>query len=49
MNDKEKIEILLTLINEIKEKLDQECCQTLMDADSISSKIEKTIKMIVNK
>ena len=32
MNDKEKIETLLDLLNEIKGQLDQECCQTLMDA-----------------
>jgi len=48
MNDKEKIETLLDLLNEIKGQLDQECCQTLMDADSISSKIERTIKNIKN-
>lgn len=43
MTDTEKLEILLNLLDEIKEQLDNECCQTLMDADSISSKIEKTL------
>ena len=43
MTDKEKVDILLNLLEEIKDQLDHECCQTLMDADSISSKIENTL------
>ena len=46
MTDKEKIDVLLNLLEEIKEQLDTECCQTLMDADTISSKIEKTIQKL---
>ena len=48
MNDKDKIDQLLNLLHDIKNQLDSECCQTLMDADSISSKIEKIIKKINN-
>jgi len=48
MDDKKNIEILMDLIEEIKGQLDTECCQTLMDADSISTKIEKTLKKIKN-
>ena len=48
MNDKEKIKQLLILLNEIKTQLDTECCQTLMDADNISVKIEQVIKKIKN-
>ena len=46
MTDKEKVDILLNLLVEIKDQLDHECCQTLMDADTISSKIEKTIQKL---
>ena len=46
MTDKEKVDILLNLLEEIKDQLDNECCQTLMDADTISSKIEKTIQAL---
>jgi len=46
MTDKEKVDILLNLLEEIKDQLDTECCQTLMDADTISSKIEKTIQKL---
>tara|TARA_B100001758_G_C18177456_1_gene487628 strand:+ start:123 stop:269 length:147 start_codon:yes stop_codon:yes gene_type:complete len=46
MNDSEKINLLVKLIEEIKSQLDTECCQTLMDADNISLKIEKTLKEI---
>ena len=44
--NKEKVDILLNLLVEIKDQLDHECCQTLMDADTISSKIEKTIQKL---
>tara|TARA_B100000902_G_C26992457_1_gene755713 strand:- start:479 stop:619 length:141 start_codon:yes stop_codon:yes gene_type:complete len=46
MTDKEKVDILLNLLEEIKDQLDTECCQTLMDADTISSKIEEIIQKI---
>ena len=46
MNDQDKINQLLKLLEEIKTQLDTECCQTLMDADSISSKIEQVIANI---
>ena len=46
MNEAEKIERLIKFLEEIKEKLDTECCQTLMDADSISAKIEQTLAEI---
>lgn len=46
MTQDEKLETLIKLIEEIKTQLDQECCQTLMDADSLSSKIERTLKEI---
>tara|TARA_B100000427_G_C15364447_1_gene531393 strand:- start:41 stop:190 length:150 start_codon:yes stop_codon:yes gene_type:complete len=49
MNEIEKVNILIELLNEIKEQLDTECCQTLMDADTISTKIEKTLKKINQK
>ena len=46
MNESEKLNILIDLLIEIKGNLDTECCQTLMDADSISVKIEKTLREI---
>ena len=46
MSEKEQINQLINLLNEIKSQLDTECCQTLMDADRISTKIEKTLKEI---
>ena len=46
MTHEKKVEILITLIEEIKTQLDHECCQTLMDADSLSGKIEKVLKSI---
>tara|TARA_Y100001934_G_C12157517_1_gene680337 strand:- start:32 stop:178 length:147 start_codon:yes stop_codon:yes gene_type:complete len=46
MTDNQKINILIDLLEEIKSNLDTECCQTLMDADSISLKIENTLKKI---
>lgn len=46
MTDNQKINILTELLNEIKGSLDTECCQTLMDADNISLKIERTLKEI---
>ena len=48
MDDKEKINQLINLLEEVKTQLDTECCQTLMDADSLSLKIEKKIKEIKN-
>lgn len=46
MTDKEKIDELKKLIIKIKEHLDSECCQTLMDADSLSAQIEDTLRNI---
>lgn len=46
MSELEKIDLLTKLLEEIKEQLDTECCQTLMDADSISTKIEKILRDI---
>ena len=46
MSDLQKTEKLIKLLEEIKNQLDTECCQTLMDADSISSKIENILKEI---
>ena len=48
MNESKKLNILIDLLIEIKENLDTECCQTLMDADSISAKIERVLKEINN-
>tara|TARA_B110000495_G_C22791404_1_gene462596 strand:- start:183 stop:329 length:147 start_codon:yes stop_codon:yes gene_type:complete len=48
MSSEEQVSILIELIEEIKTQLDHECCQTLMDADSISTKIERTLKKINN-
>jgi len=48
MTESEKLKILIDLLNEIKGQLDTECCQTLMDADNISLKIEKKLKEINN-
>ena len=44
MNNLEKIKKLTQILEEIKDQLDTECCQTLMDADSISVKIEKILR-----
>ena len=44
MDNKTIIKELLDLLEYIKENLDHQCCQTLMDADSISAKIEEKIK-----
>tara|TARA_Y100001978_G_scaffold174962_1_gene166899 strand:+ start:330 stop:470 length:141 start_codon:yes stop_codon:yes gene_type:complete len=46
MTDKEKIDELKKLIKTIKEHLDTDCCQTLMDADSLSAQIEDTLRNI---
>jgi hypothetical protein len=46
MTHEEQLSILIELIEEIKTQLDHECCQTLMDADSLSTKIERTLKKI---
>ena len=46
MSSEEQVSILIELIEEIKTQLDHECCQTLMDADSLSTKIERTLKKI---
>ena len=43
MNNEDKINELVKLLEHIKENLDTQCCQTLMDADSISLKIEQTL------
>ena len=48
MTSEEKINKLIALIEDIKEHLDHECCQTLMDADSLSAKIEDVLKKIKN-
>ena len=48
MTHEEQVNILIELIEEIKTQLDHECCQTLMDADSLSTKIERTLKKINN-
>ncbi len=48
MTNEEKIQELVNLLEEIKSNLDTECCQTLMDADSISAKIEIMLKKIEN-
>ncbi len=44
MNNEERIQELIELLKFVKDNLDNECCQTLMDADSISAKIEKVLK-----
>jgi hypothetical protein len=44
MNNEDKINELIKLLEYIKDNLDTQCCQTLMDADSISLKIEQTLK-----
>jgi hypothetical protein len=46
MTHEEQLSILIELIEEIKTQLDHECCQTLMDADSLSTKIERTLEKI---
>tara|TARA_B100000965_G_scaffold244075_1_gene204811 strand:- start:125 stop:271 length:147 start_codon:yes stop_codon:yes gene_type:complete len=48
MSTSEKLEKLISLLNEIKSQLDHECCQTLMDADSLSAKIEETLREIID-
>ena len=48
MNNEEKIRELVQLLEHIKEELDHVCCQSLMDADSISEKISNTLKKIEN-
>ena len=49
MTQEDKLDTLIKLIEEIKTQLDHECCQTLMDADSLSTKIERTLKEISSK
>jgi hypothetical protein len=44
MDAESKIKELVNLLEYIKNNLDTQCCQTLMDADSISAKIEQKIK-----
>tara|TARA_B100000674_G_scaffold488163_1_gene499819 strand:- start:1222 stop:1371 length:150 start_codon:yes stop_codon:yes gene_type:complete len=46
MTEKEKIQELVDLLKFIKENLDHLCCQSLMDADSISQKIEDKLNKI---
>ena len=41
MDTANKIKELITLLEDIKVHLDNDCCQTLMDADSISQKISE--------
>ena len=48
MSNEEKIQQLVTLLENIKEELDHVCCQSLMDADSISEKITKTLSKVKN-
>ena len=48
MTNEEKIKELVNLVEDIKNNLDTECCQTLMDADSMSAKIEEILKKINN-
>ena len=47
MNNEEKIQELVQLLEYIKEELDHVCCQSLMDADNISEKISDTLKKII--
>tara|TARA_B100001250_G_scaffold179194_1_gene154055 strand:- start:66 stop:212 length:147 start_codon:yes stop_codon:yes gene_type:complete len=44
MNNENKINELVKLLEHIKENLDTQCCQTLMDADTLSLTIEKKLK-----
>ena len=46
MTESEKVKELIDLLEYIKENLDHVCCQSLMDADSISQKISKKIEEI---
>jgi len=48
MNNEDKINELVKLLEHIKENLDTQCCQTLMDADSMSYKIDLMLKKIEN-
>ena len=48
MNHEQKIKELIDLLEYVKENLDNHCCQTLMDADSISARIEKVLKQYKN-
>ena len=47
MGNEKIIQELIELLKEVKNHLDEECCQTLMDADSMSAKIEKVLKKIL--
>jgi len=44
MKNEEKIKELIELLEYIKDNLDNHCCQTLMDADGVSAKIESKLK-----
>ncbi len=44
MTEKEKIKELVDLLKYVQENLDHVCCQSLMDADSISQKISKKLE-----
>ena len=46
MTEEDKVKELVSLLEYIKENLDHVCCQSLMDADSISQKIEEKLKEI---
>ena len=48
MNNEQNIKELIELLEYVKENLDNHCCQTLMDADSISARIEKVLKKYEN-
>ena len=44
MDPEHIIKELVDLLEYVKDNLDNQCCQTLMDADDISAKIENKIK-----
>ena len=48
MTEEQKIQELIELLEYIQENLDHLCCQSLMDADSISQKISEKIEEIKN-
>jgi len=48
MTEQKKIQELIELLEYIQENLDHVCCQSLMDADSISQKISEKLKEIKN-
>jgi len=44
MDTEHIIKELVDLLGYVKDNLDNQCCQTLMDADDISAKIENKLK-----